>query len=262
MAESILRPIHVWLNVVNALLLRDIRTRAGRFYTGYLVIFLMPFAHLAVVIIAFVIILGKAPPFGTDPIIFFGLSVLPFVIFTYPARQIVLGVLTNRPLLYFPRVKVMDVIVARAVLEAANGMAVSGMVLLFVIAIGGEFEPRDPLGMLCALLLTLYIGIAWGAYNCLIAFLVRFWAMAFNLVFPLLWLGSGIIINVHGFPSQIQQWFAYNPLFQCIEYLRYSYYEGYPDEFLDVGYIFWFATCLLAASFLLERLLRRLLLST
>jgi capsular polysaccharide transport system permease protein len=108
MAESILRPIHVWLNVINALLLRDIRTRAGRFYTGYLVIFLMPFAHLAIVLIVFVIMLGKAPPIGTDPVIFFGLSVLPFVIFIYPARQIVMGLLMNRPLLYFPRVKVMD----------------------------------------------------------------------------------------------------------------------------------------------------------
>jgi capsular polysaccharide transport system permease protein len=67
MAESILRPIHVWLNVINALLLRDIRTRAGRFYTGYLVIFLMPFAHLAIVLIVFVIMLGKVPPIGTDP---------------------------------------------------------------------------------------------------------------------------------------------------------------------------------------------------
>jgi capsular polysaccharide transport system permease protein len=262
MAESILRPIHVWLNVINALLLRDIRTRAGRFYTGYLVIFLMPFAHLAIVLIVFVIMLGKAPPIGTDPVIFFGLSVLPFVIFIYPARQIVMGLLMNRPLLYFPRVKVMDVVVARAVLETANGMAVSGVVLLFMFALSGQFEPRDPLGMLSALLLTLYIGIAWGAYNSLIGLLVHFWMMAFNLLFPLLWLGSGIVVNVHGFPREIQHIFTFNPLFQCVEYLRYSYYEGYPDDLLDVGYVFWFATCLLALTFLLERLLRRRLLST
>jgi capsular polysaccharide transport system permease protein len=156
MAESILRPIHVWLNVINALLLRDIRTRAGRFFTGYIVIFLMPFAHLAIVLIGFVYVLGKAPPFGTDPTIFFGLSVLPFVIFIYPARQIVMGLLMNRPLLYFPRVKVMDVVFARAILEAANGMTVAGVVLICVSVASGEFEPRDPLGMLGALLLSLH----------------------------------------------------------------------------------------------------------
>jgi capsular polysaccharide transport system permease protein len=65
---------------------------------------------------------------------------------------------------------------------------------------------------------------------------------------------------VHGFPSEIQHRFAFNPLFQCVEYLRYSYYSNYPDELLD-GRVFWFATIVLAACFFLERLLRRQLLS-
>jgi capsular polysaccharide transport system permease protein len=86
MAESILRPIHVWLNVINALLLRDIRVRAGKFYTGYLVIFLMPFGHLAVVLVVLTV-LNRAPPIGTDPTIFYGLSILPFAIFVYPGRS-------------------------------------------------------------------------------------------------------------------------------------------------------------------------------
>jgi capsular polysaccharide transport system permease protein len=259
MAESV-RTIHVWLNVINALLLRDIRMRAGKFYTGYLFIFLMPFAHLAVVLTANVT-MGKAPPIGTQPIIYFGLSILPFVIFVYPSRQIVMGLALNRPLLYFPRVKIMDVIVARGLLETANGMAVSGLVLLVLFLATDEFEPRDPLGMMNALLLTLYIGFAWGAYNCLIGHLIRVWFYAFNVFFPVLWIGSGIIINVHGLPVEIRHIVAFNPLFQCIEYLRYSYYEGYPVELLDVGYPFWFATCLLASALLLERLLRRQLLS-
>ena len=54
MNETALRPFQVWLNVINALLLRDIRARAGNFYLGYLVIFLMPFVHLGVVLAIFV----------------------------------------------------------------------------------------------------------------------------------------------------------------------------------------------------------------
>jgi capsular polysaccharide transport system permease protein len=221
----------------------------------------LPFAHLAVVLIAFVYIFRRPPPVGTDSTLFFGLSVLPFVIFTYPARQIIVALLANRPLLYFARVKIMDIIIARGVLEAANGMAVSGVVLLVVSALSAEFAPRDPLGMLCALLLAVYLGIAWGAYHSLFVTMFPFWAVAVNLMTPLFWLGSGIIFNVHGFPSEIQHWFAFNPLFQCIEYLRYSYYWNYPNELLDVSYPFWFATILLASCFFLERLLRRQLLS-
>jgi capsular polysaccharide transport system permease protein len=260
MIQSLLRPINVWLNVINALLLRDIRMRAGKFYTGYLVIFLMPFAHLGVVLVVLIFV-GKAPSVGTEPIIFYGLSILPFVIFVYPARQIVVGLAQNRPLLYFPRVKITDVMVARGLLESANGMAVSGVVLLALFLASGEFEPRDPAGIMYSLLLTLYVGIAWGAYNGVFALLYPFWFLAFNLFFPLLWITSGILINVHGLPTQFQLYLAFNPLLQCVEYIRYSYYEGYPADILDVAYVFWFATCLLALALLLERLLRRNLLS-
>jgi capsular polysaccharide transport system permease protein len=260
MAESILRPIHVWLNVINALLLRDIRMRAGKFYTGYLVIFLMPFAHLAVVLVV-IVALDRAPPIGTQPMIFYGLSILPFVIFVYPARQILTALPMNRPLLYFPRVKIVDVIVARALLETANGMAVAGVVLLVLFLATGEFEPRDPAGIMWALLLTIYIGIAWGAYNTLIASLFHFWAIAFNLCFPLLWMASGILLNVHGLATVVRNYLPFKPLLQCIEYIRYSHCKGYRGDILDVGYAFWFATCLLAVALLFERGFRRQLLS-
>jgi capsular polysaccharide transport system permease protein len=260
MTESILRPLHVWLNVINALLLRDIRARAGKFYTGYLVVFLMPFAHLAVVLTIYVFA-KRAPPVGTDATMFFGLSILPFVIFVYPSRQIVVGLAQNRPLLYFPRVKIFDIIFARALLETANGAAVSAMTLFVLFLATGGFEPRDPFGLECAVILTIYVGIAWGAYNSLLAVLAPFWMYAFNLCFPALWLLSGGVLNVYGFPSEIQYYFAFNPLFQCVEYLRYSYYEGYPTHLLNVSYAFWFGTCLLAAALVLERLMRRHLLS-
>lgn len=180
----------------------------------------------------------------------------------YPSRQIVLGLAANRPLLYFPRVKIMDVIIARGALESANGMAVSFVVCLALFLLTGEFSPRDPLGVVCALLLTLYLGCAWGFVNALIAHAYHFWATAFNILFPLLWLLSGVIFNPHAFPAPYPQLLAYNPLLQCIEYIRYSYYEGYPDDLLDVSYAFRTATCMIALALFIERTSRRALLSS
>jgi ABC-type polysaccharide/polyol phosphate export permease len=111
MTAETARTIRVWLNVINALLLRDIRVRAGKYFSGYAFIFMMPFAHLAVVMIIFVFVLGRASPFGTQPAIFFGISVLPFVIFVYPSRQVLIALPANQPLLYFPRVKIIDLFV-------------------------------------------------------------------------------------------------------------------------------------------------------
>jgi capsular polysaccharide transport system permease protein len=259
-ANAIWHSFHVWLNVINAILLRDIRVRAGRFYTGYLVIFLMPFLHLGVVL-TFFIFASRIPPVGTQPTVFFGLSILPFVVFLYPSRQILVGLAANRPLLYFPRVKIMDIIFARGLLETANGLMVSAVVCLVLFLATGEFSPRDPFGLVCAILLTLYLGIAWGLINALIAHVFHFWYFAFNVFFPLMWVLSGILFNPHAIPSPYKDYLAYNPLLQCVEYIRYAYYEGYPDDILDIRYAFWTATCLIAFGLVIERSSRRIMLS-
>jgi capsular polysaccharide transport system permease protein len=261
-AGEIERSIQVWLNVVNALLLRDIRVRAGRFYLGYLLIFSMPFLHLAMVLIVFVLFFHRQPPFGNQPIIFFGLSVLPFVIFVYPARQIMISLIANKPLLYFSRVKVVDIFVARGILEFANGMAVAALVcIVLFFAAEGNFSPRDPLGFILAVILTLYLGFGWGAYNAILGALFHGWALAFNLIFPVLWLGSGILFNFHGLPLQYAYMLSFNPLLHCVEWLRFAYYDGYPTDLLDPPYAFWFATVLIGCALILERILRRKLLS-
>jgi capsular polysaccharide transport system permease protein len=250
----------IWFNVINAILLRDIRVRAGKFYVGYLFIFLMPFLHLGVVLIVFVMT-NRVPPVGTDPIVFFGLSILPFVVFMYPSRQIVIGLSANRPLLYFPRVKVMDVVIARGILESANGVAVSAFACLVLFLITGEFSPRDFFGIVCAILLTLYLGLAYGFINALISHLFHFWTYAFNVLFPAVWLSSGILFNPQTIPSPYREFLMYNPLLQCVEYIRYSYYEGYSDNLLQVPYVFWTATCMIAIGLACERGFRRAMLS-
>jgi capsular polysaccharide transport system permease protein len=251
---------HVWLNVINALLLRDIKVRAGKFYTGYLLLFLMPFLHLGIVLFYF-LVFSRIPWVGTDSVMFFGLSILPFVIFLYPSRQIVIALAANRPLLYFPRVKIIDVIVARALLETANGLMVSAVVILVLTCVSGEFSPRDPLGLVCAVLLTLYFGFAYGFFNALIAHMIEFWHYGFSVLFPLIWISSGIIFNPHAVPSPYKEYLAFNPFLQSVEYIRSSYYVGYPDDILDVSYLFWTASCILALAVLIERSLRRTLLS-
>ena len=105
----------------------------------------MPFVHLGVVL-TFFVATERAPPVGTQPIIFYGLSILPFVVFMYPSRQIVVALVANRPLLYFPRVKITDVIIARGLLEAANGMAVSAMLFVVLFVATGEFPRAIPSG--------------------------------------------------------------------------------------------------------------------
>jgi len=253
-------PLAVNAAAIGAILLRDIKQRAGPYYTGFLMILLMPLAHLLIVVIAFHAF-GRLAPQGTDQVVYFGLSVLPFVIYTYLSRQIVISLAENRPLLYFNRVKIFDILLARGILEAVGSVVVFIILVCIMAVYATDFSPRDWPGIVFAVAVTIYFSFSFGVPNALIAHVLPVWYVFFNLTIPLLWLTSGIIFFPTAIPDPYDRWLALNPLLQCVEWIRYAYYEDYPDKLLNIPYLITFATVCLAVSLIAERLARRVLLS-
>jgi capsular polysaccharide transport system permease protein len=60
------------------------------------------------------------------------------------------------------------------------------------------------------------------------------------------WLASGIVFFPTAIPAPYDRWLALNPLLQCVEWIRYAYYEDYPDKLLNIPYLITFATACLA----------------
>jgi hypothetical protein len=58
-------PLAINAAALGAILLRDIKLRAGPYYTGFLMILLMPLVHLLIVVMAFHIF-GRLVPQGTE----------------------------------------------------------------------------------------------------------------------------------------------------------------------------------------------------
>jgi capsular polysaccharide transport system permease protein len=253
-------PLAINAAVIGAILLRDIKLRAGPYYTGYLMILLMPLAHLLIVVTIYRI-LGRLAPHGTDQMVYFGLSILPFVIFVYLSRQIVMSLGENRPLLYFNRVKIFDIFLARGILEATNSVVVFIIFVCIFAVYATDFSPRDWPGIVFAVAATIYFGFSVGVANALIAHVLPVWVIFFNLSTPVLWMASGIFFFPTAIPDPYDRWLALNPLLQCVEWIRYAYYEDYPDKLLNIPYLITFATACLAVSLIAERLARRVLLS-
>jgi capsular polysaccharide transport system permease protein len=253
-------PLAINAAAIGAILLRDIRLRVGRYGTGFLITLLMPLAHLLVIVILFRIF-GRLAPQGTDQIVYFGISVLPFVTYVYLSRLIVTSLLENRPLLYFNRVKIFDILLARGILEAASSVVVFIFVVSLLAVYSTDFSPRDWPGMVFAVAATIYFGFSFGVANALIARLLPIWYMCFNLTVPLFWCSCGIIFYPTAIPDPYDRWLALNPLLQCVEWIRYAYYEDYPDKLLNIPYLITFATTCLAVSLIAERLARRVLLT-
>ncbi len=253
-------PLAINAAAIGAILLRDIRLRAGPYYTGFLMILLMPLAHLLIVVIIFHIF-GRLAPQGTDQMVYFGISILPFVIYTYLSRQIVMSLAENRPLLYFNRVKIFDILLARGILEAAGSIVVFIIFICILGVYSNDFSPRDWPGIVFAVAATIYLSFSIGVPNALIARVLPVWGVVFNLSVPVAWLASGIVFFPTAIPEPYDRWLALNPLLQCIEWIRYSYYEDYPDKFLNIPYLITFSTSCLTVSLIAERLVRRVLLT-
>ena len=253
-------PLAINAAVIGAILLRDIKLRSGPYYTGFLMILLMPLAHLLIVVMAFHIF-GRLAPEGTDQVVYFGMSILPFVIYAYLSRQIVISLAENRPLLYFNRVKIFDILLARGILEATGSVIVFIIFVCILAVYSNDFSPRDWAGIVFAVAATIYFSFSIGVSNALIAHVLPVWHLLSNLSMPVFWLASGILFFPTAIPDPYDRWLALNPLLQCVEWIRYAYYEDYPDKLLNIPYLITFATACLALSLICERLVRRVLLS-
>lgn len=242
--------------VIRAVLLRDIRILTGTYGFGLLVLLLMPLGHLLAVLTIFHLF-NRLAPIGNDQTVYYGLSILPFVIYTYMSRQIVVSVLANKPLLYFSRVHICDIIYAKTILEFANAIVVSIVIFLLLILYSDGFMPRDWTGIMFAIFATIYLSFCVGVLNALISHVIPIWPLFFNIAAPIMWAASGIIFFPAAVPHPYDQWLAFNPLLQCVEWLRYSYYEDYPDQLLNIPYLLMYSTALLAISLIAEKFTRR-----
>jgi capsular polysaccharide transport system permease protein len=241
--------------IIVALMLRDLKTRYFGTEFGFLISIAWPLAHVLALLIVHVA-LGRVVPYGDNVALWFATGIVPFMAFSYMSRFIMRGIVQNRPLLSFPKVKVTDLLFARALMEILS----AGLVIIILIAIftafGIDVMPRDPIQAVAALGACMLLGLGIGVINAIIAVAVPMWIMGYGLVVILLWITSGVFFVPHSLPETLRYFIWFNPVSHGIEWMRSAYYEGYGTDFIAKPYIFGFGAFWLCAGLLLERAVR------
>lgn len=238
-----------------ALSLRDLRTRFGRSYLGYLVAIAWPLTHL----VALVILMGvfrAVNPMGGSGAIFIATGVVPYVLCLYPARMISGCVDASRPLFYFPVVRSFDVIVARVVVEFLTAFVVLAIFLAGATVVGFSVIPNNLTVAAIAVFATVYLSIAIGLISIILIALTRFWHMGLAILMIPIYISAGIFIAPQIVPATFLYWMSWNPLFHCVLWLRSAYYDGFADGLLDKNYLLAFSTVCLFAGLAGERFMR------
>ncbi|MES2491943.1 MAG: ABC transporter permease [Pseudomonadota bacterium] len=230
-----LNALRIQGNVIGALVMRELHTRFGRENIGYLWIFAEPM--LLAVAVGALHSRQHVPIAG-------GVRSIPFAIAGYTLfimfRSMVSRAETlleaNRPLLNHRRVTIFDMLLARALLEAAS------TALVLTLLLGGAWvldlfdAPPDLLLMAGAVGL-----LAWFSFalSMIVTTLAHESPMAGRLIHPVLYLSmplSGAFFTMLWMPEGLRDVLAWVPTVPMFEMIRQGMFAGYPDDYAGALY--------------------------
>jgi capsular polysaccharide transport system permease protein len=241
--------------VLFALMLRNVRTRFFGHGLGYLMYIAWPLSHVLIIVAIFVMA-GRSAPYGDSVALFVATGALPFMIFSYLSRFMMISVFMTRPLLAFPEVKILDVLLAGALLETLAACCVTITLVVIAWFSGIDVMPNDIVQAAYALGAALLLGLGFGFLNGVIALAIPFWMTAYSLSIVAFWMSAGIFFVPDALPAPIRNALAWHPMLQTIEWMRSAYYEGYGGLVLDRRYTIGVGIGAVFLGLLLERAMR------
>lgn len=240
---------------MTAVILRDMRTRFFNHGLGFLIVSLWPLAHMLILLMIYSLT-GRRTPFGDSLYVFFATGLIPTLAFMYISRFMSLSLILNRPMLSFPAVTVVDVMIARAFLEVIAAFITLIFVITIIYAIGDNPFPSDISEAVKAYLAVLMLAVGVGVLAGVVVMFSPFFATIYALMMILVYIGSGTVFVISSLPDFISTPLSYNPVVHAVEWMRVAYYPTYSTKILDKDYLIGFGMTSLFLGLLLERVLR------
>lgn len=230
------RSASIQWRVIHALLMREILTRYGRHNIGFLWLFVEPMLFTSGVTALWS--MTKSVHGSNLPIVAFALTGYSAVLLwrNMPSRCIG-AVEPNLALMFHRNVRVIDIFVARLILEA-GGATISFVTLaIFYIYIGWLQPPQDMLTIVAGWLLIAWFGASLAIFLGALAekteLVEKIWHPISYLTFPL----SGAGFMVDALPAAGQKYILFVPMVNGVELVREGYFGSQVRAHYDIPYM-------------------------
>lgn len=236
-------------------MLRDMRTRFGGSHWGYAVIVLWPVAHVFL-IVGIMAFRGLPSPMGNSPVLFVATGAVPCLMFQYTSREVMQAIIKNRPLIYYPQVKLFDLVIARFIVEVVKGFTALIVVIIILILLGLDPTPDDvalAIGGYCA---SILLGLGIGTINIGIVSLFPGWIIGYILVTVSIYISSGVFFLPNLLPDELYSVMKWNPMVQIIEWVRLGYNNSLGVS-VDYYYVLMWGFGSLTLGLIMERTIVR-----
>lgn len=244
------------MRVIGALLMREIHTRYGRDNIGYLWLIGEPLLLASAIALIHV---GSHTPYGPD------ISPISFAIVGYTTYIIFRGIVNrsegtleaNAPLLYHRMVTMMDVVVARTLLESAGVFLAYVVLMTLMISIGVSQMPARPVYLLAGQASMVWMSFAQGL---IITALTHDRPVIARLTHPYTYLMipiSGAFIQLKSVPEPFRYYLSWAPLPNILELARYGQFESCNLDYFDPLYLYGMCLVLTWIGLVAMRMARR-----
>ncbi|WP_312408590.1 ABC transporter permease [Rhizobium sp.] len=246
-------------HVMNAVMLRDLRTRFFDHGLGFLLVPLYPLVHM-VILLTIYTFTGRQAPFGESLNVFFVTGLIPTMLFMYVSRFMSMSLVLNKPMLAFPVVRMLDIMAARVILEIVGAALTLMLITIILLLLGDDPFPYDWEQAVYAYLATLLLAIGVGTIVGVLVMFANFMTTVYALFLVTVYIGSGTLFVASTLPDQIAIPLSWNPVLQSVEWMRTAYFETYSDKLISKTYLIGFGVTSLFIGLTLERVLRMRLL--
>jgi capsular polysaccharide transport system permease protein len=244
------------LQVVYALLLRETKTRFGANQLGYLWAFLEPALWIGM-FVGFYGLVGRMAPPGMSVVAYLTTGIVPFSLFRDTAQRCMSAIDANKGLLFYPQVRPLDLVIARAILEAATHFGVMALLMGGLVLYEGLPRIDSLLQTFAGLALASGFGGALGLLCCGLSVYTPTVERLFPSVVRLVFWLSAVFHPVESLPKNMRDVLLLNPVTHAIELVRGGWFPGYDARHADAGYVLAWILILSFFGLSLERMARR-----
>ncbi len=253
---AFLNNLSVQLKVIKALILRELSGRFGRENIGYLWMIGEPLMLASVITL---IHLAEPGRYGGD------IQPAPFAILGYTIYIIFRGVFSradgivalNIPLFYHRQVKILDIMIARTIVET-TGCFIAGTVLMTIAIIFDLAAlPARPLYLLGAIALMMWWSFATGMLAARASFHSETVGRQLHVIAYFCIPISGSFFALSVAPPWIRDWLQWFPMTLIMEQARYGQFRSASFQYVSPVYVSAVCACLTYAGLLMLRKVQR-----
>ncbi|MEA3314290.1 MAG: ABC transporter permease [Campylobacterota bacterium] len=229
--------LDIFISVIKAIFLREIKTRFGSKNLGYFWAIAEPMAFIIVFVMAKVMLFGRGGDSEYDFVVFIASGFLVFNLFKNIVTQNMNAFTANKALFSYKQVHPLDPMFARVLLEILIFFIITSIFVFIGWYFGYDLDVQSFNHIALAVIWIVILSFSWGLLFGVLGYYFSTLEKIIKLaMMPLMFL-SALFYSLKDMPIELREILLYNPIIHFMEMIHGFYFEVLDDRFVDYTYM-------------------------